>query len=460
MANNKFPTLLSPIKIGPLSLKNRIALAPMNSTFSNGYGTATEQGIAYYGARAKGGTALVTTGAIMGTKMGSEFVWGRNLNCFNEGHCQSLSLLTDRIHYFGGLACAQMTVGFGRQGHSYNEGVLIPAASGGLPYEITVERMMGGMHQALSGSERGRQWATGQMTRELSIDEIHHEQKEFAGGCQYALISGFDAIEIHAPHGYLEHQFLSPVSNKRTDMYGGEWRNRKRFLCEVMEQVRYACPNAPVGVRISAEEHFEGGLTREEMADLACDLQARGADFISLSDGGGYEELNHLIPIAGMPDHWPDHGVTFKKLGVKVPIIISSQHDPVKAEADVAAGKFDISALGRQLFADPEYGNKLAAGKADEIVRCKRDNTCILRALARNTPACILNPWLGREYANPEYQMGPWQKHEHLIPPQWKGMPALDNRPWWKPEIAMTDHYFRAFRGPGLDPGAKKSKEK
>lgn len=457
MSGNGFPTLLSPIKIGPVELKNRIALAPMNETMSNGQGQVTEQQIAYYGARAKGGTALVTTGAVMGTKLASQFVWGRNLNCFHEGHCQGLSLLTDRIHYFGGTASIQLSIGFGRQGHSYEEGVLIPAPTAGLPYEITVERMMGGMKQALLRSERGRQWSVGQMTREMTIPEIHHEQKEFANSAQLALIAGFDMIEIHAPHGYLEHQFLSPLSNKRTDYYGGEWRNRKRFLLEVMEQVRYACPNAPIGVRISGEEHCEGGLTRAEMIDLAQDLEARGADFISLSDGGGYEELNHLIPLKEIAEHWADTGAEFKK-ALNIPVIVSSQHDPVKAEQDMAAGKFDISALGRQLFCDPEYANKLMTGRADEIVRCKRDNTCIMRALARNTPACILNPWLGREYANPEYQMGPWQKHEALIPSSWKGMPALE-RPWWKPEIPMQEKYGRVFRGPGYQPGSKAEKE-
>ena len=87
-----------------------------------------------------------------------------------------------------------------------------------------------------------------------------------------AVTAGFDVIEIHAPHGYLEHTFLSPLSNKRTDMYGGGWRNRKRFLIEVAEQIRYACPGVAVGVRISAEEHFEGGLTEEEMIDVAQDM--------------------------------------------------------------------------------------------------------------------------------------------------------------------------------------------
>ena len=82
-------------------------------------------------------------------------------------------------------------------------------------------------------------------------------------------------IEIHAPHGYLEHSFLSPLTNKRTDLYGGEWRNRKRFLNEVAEQIRYACPGVTLGVRISNMEYVEGGLTSEEMIDVALDLQER-----------------------------------------------------------------------------------------------------------------------------------------------------------------------------------------
>jgi hypothetical protein len=113
-------------KIGSFELKNRMVLAPMNETTSGVNGEATEQCIAYYGARAKGGAAMVITGAVMGTRLASEFVWGRNLYCFHQGHQQALSLLTDRIHYFGSLACAQMTIGFGRQGHSRDES-LFPA---------------------------------------------------------------------------------------------------------------------------------------------------------------------------------------------------------------------------------------------------------------------------------------------------------------------------------------------
>lgn len=442
-----FPHLLSPIEIGPVKLKNRVVLAPMNETMSGHDGQATEQMLSYFAARAKGGAAMVTTGAIMGTRLASEFVWGRNLYCFHLGHLQGLGMLTDRIHYFGARAAAQMTIGFGRQGHSHDHQKLAPAPTAGLPYEIAAEKAPRGVMEAYQITEFGRSFMVGQITREMTLEEIRHEQKEFAASCQLAVVAGFDVIEIHAPHGYLEHQFLSPLSNKRTDMYGGEWRNRKRFINEVAEQIRYACPGVAVGVRISAEEHMEGGLTEEEMIDVAKDLEARGLDYISLSDGAGYEEGGHLVTDMDRARHIPEHGEAFK-LALEIPVIVSSQHDPLKVEENIAAGRYDIQALGRQLFADPEYANKLADGREREIVRCTRCNTCLIRCLAGLVPACPGNPNLGREYTLEEYRMGPWQPHESLLPEGLvrTGMPALD-RPWWKREIGVVERCWRPVRG-------------
>ncbi len=445
LRRGEFPHLLAPIRIGNIQLKNRIALSPMNETLSDGNGRVTEQLVSYYAARAKGGTAILFTGAVMATRLASQFVWGRNLSCYDEGHLQGLTLLTDRVHYFGALIAAQLSIGFGRQGHSYDHRLLAPAATAGLPYEIALEKAPAHLAPGFKKAERSRGFMNGQMTREMSIEEIRSEQKEYAASCQLALMAGFDAIEIHAPHGYLEHQFLSPLTNKRTDLYGGEWRNRKRFLLEVMEQIRYACPGACVGVRISAEEHVEGGLTREEMIDVAQDLQARGADYISLSDGGGYEEADHLIGSEDRAEHLPGSGREFKN-ALKIPVVVASQHDPVRADEAIGAEKFDVSALGRQLFCDPEYANKLASGRADEIVRCDRCNICVMRCLAGSTPACSQNPWLGREYAQPELQIGPRQKHEIIFPMGMRlPMPALD-RPWWKAEVPMLEKNWRKFR--------------
>jgi len=442
-----FSHVLSPIKIGPVELKNRISLAPMNETMSGVNGEATEQMLAYFAARAKGGTALVSTGAVMGTRLASEFVWGRNLYLFHQGHLQGLGMLTEQIHYFGAKAAIQMTVGFGRQGHSYDHEKLAPSPTGGLPYEITIDKAPNHVGAAWSMVEHPRAFLVGQMTREMTVSEIHSEQKEFANSCQLAVIAGFDVIEIHAPHGYLEHQFLSPLSNKRTDLYGGEWRNRKRFLLEVAEQIRYACPGVAVGCRISAEEHMQGGLMEEEMIDVARDLEAAGVDYISLSDGAGYEEGGHLITDMDRSKHIPEHGRAFKA-ALRIPVIVASQHDPVKIDKNIAEGKYDVQALGRQLFCDPEYVNKLSAGKPREIVRCSRCNTCLMRCLSGLTPACPNNPDLGREYTRDEYRPGSWRKGEPLIPEGMirAPMPALE-RPWWKRELPMTEKNWRPLQG-------------
>jgi 2,4-dienoyl-CoA reductase-like NADH-dependent reductase (Old Yellow Enzyme family) len=446
----KFDNLLSPLKIGPITLKNRFSMAPMNEVMAGVGGSATEESLNYFAARAKGGFGLVLTGAVMGTKQAARFVWGRNHYLFNLEHVQGLHQMTERVHHFGAQAGVQMTIGFGRQGHSDNHHELAPAATGGLPYEICADKMLNGMEAAGRKQERGREFFRGQNTYEMSIDEIHREQKEFARSIQLAGLAGFDYIDIHGPHGYLEHQFLSPRSNKRTDMYGGTWKNRKRMLVEVCEQTRYAAgPGMAVGCRISGEEHFEGGITREEMIDLAQDLERAGLDLIDLSDGGGYEECGHLIIDPDRWEHWPDTAADFKK-ALKIPVMMSGAHDPVLAESIVAQGKADLIGLGRQSICDPNLPNKVAAGKLDEIVKCKRCNVCLMRSLAGSGVKCPQNPMVGREWALDELKIGPMGPHEPLMPRALvAGMPTLELRPWWKKEIDICDKFEHAFRGPG-----------
>ena len=135
----EFAHILSPIKIGPIELKNRIVMAPMNEALSGAHGEVGEQYVAYFGARAKGGTGFITTGAIMGTKLAGEFPAGRNPHLYHQGHMIGLNNLTDRVHYFGSKVAAQMTIGFGRQGHSYDHHKLAPAPTAGLPYEIAAK---------------------------------------------------------------------------------------------------------------------------------------------------------------------------------------------------------------------------------------------------------------------------------------------------------------------------------
>lgn len=447
---NRFNNLLSPITIGGVQIKNRIAVAPMQEYMTGPNGEITEQTLGYIGARAKGGAGLVISGVMLGTKLAAKYPMGRSMFLFHPNHQLGPSLYAERIHHFGSVACAQMSPGVGRQCTPYEADAVVPAATDNLPYEIAKEKMFNSLQMVLDMDQRSRMVVVGPMTRALTIAEIQSEIKEFAASCQLAVLCGFDMIEIHATHGFLCHQFLSPLSNKRTDMYGGEWRNRKRFINEIMEATRYACQGVPIGVRISAEEHMEGGLTREEMVDVAKDLQARGADYIHLSDGAGFEEAGHQIPDADRADHMADHGVDFKK-ELKIPVMVMSQHDPFKADHDIAEGKYDISALGRQLLCDPEYPNKLMEGKAESIIRCTRCNTCMLRGLSGLYVACPQNPHLGREYLMDEYKMGPRRSDEPVIPPSWMRakLPPLDKKPWWRTEIELPDKCWRPFRGPG-----------
>lgn len=448
--SSSFSSLLSPIKIGGVEIKNRIAVAPMQEYMTGPSGEITEQTLGYIGAMAKGGAGLVISGVMLGTKMAAEYPMGRSMYLFHPRQQLGPTLYAERIHHFGAVACVQMSPGVGRQCTPYEEGVVVPAATDNLPYEMTKEKLFNSLQFAVDMNPRSRMVLKGPLTRALTIAEIESEIKEFAGSCQLAVLCGFDMIEIHATHGFLCHQFLSPLSNKRTDLYGGEWRNRKRFLNELMEATRYACQGIPIGVRISAEEHMEGGLGRAEMVDVAKDLEARGADYIHLSDGAGFEEGGHQIPDADRAEHMGDHGIDFKK-AVKIPVMVMSQHDPVKADRDIASGKYDISALGRQLLCDPEYPNKLAEGKAGTIVRCARCNTCMLRGLAGLYVACPLNPKLGREYLLDEYKMGARRSDEPVVPASWMmaNLPPLANKPWWRSDIAVIEKCWRPFRGPG-----------
>jgi len=446
---NQFPLLGSPIKIGPIEVKNRFFVAPMNETMSGVQGTVTEESRAYYAARAYGGYGLIVTGAIIATKMAARFVWGRNHSLYSMTHVQGLQQLTEAIHYHGGKVSAQLSMGFGRQGHSDDHDELAPAATANLPYEMCLDKLANNWDKRALSSNTVRAGLVGQNTREMSIDEIHSEQKEYCRNLQRAGIAGFDMIEIHAPHGYLEHQFLSAHSNKRTDMYGGSWRNRKRFLLETVEQARYACGyGMALGVRISGEEHFEGGITREEMIDLAQDMEKIGIDYLSLSDGGGYEEVGHLIIDADRWEHWPQMAKDFKD-ALKIPVMMAGAHDPKVAEKCLADGCCDMIGHGRQSVIEPHSPNLILAGKLDELKICKRCNTCLLRALAGAGMRCPFNPNLGREWAMDEYNTGPMQKHENLMPPALTaGMPVID-LPWWKKELPVCEKFPIPFRGPG-----------
>jgi len=399
------PELFQPIKIGNCQIANRIVMAPMNVLMSSGNnGLVTDQNLAYYAARARGGTGLLISECVLGTRLASRFPYTTNLHLFNTTHLAGLEELSETVHAFGSKIFIQLSIGFGRQGH--NPDHESPPAPSAIPYQTDPEWLP---KTVLKNATKEFSWflhpetpfaSRADMPREMSREEIHSEIEEYGRSCRLAVVAGFDGLEIHAPHGYLEHQFLSPRSNKRTDEYGGSLENRMRFLLECYESARAAIGDAiPIGVRLSGDEHMPEGIHHDELKIVVKTLGERGIDYVHLSDGS-YEALKYFFPEKDGTMLEPAE--SYKSVLPKgVPVVCASIHDPAKSAAAIGAGRIDMVSLGRQMLADPDYANKVRAG--EKYDKCARCNECLLRTARGLTVRCSTNPNLGRERFMPEY---------------------------------------------------------
>ena len=427
-----FSELFRPIKIGDCEIKNRIAVAPMNMAYSTQDGYVTNQDIAHLARRAKGGFGLIVTGAVIATKLSAPFVWQRNLLLHSDSFIPGMNTLVDACHNFGAKVFCQLSIGFGRGGHSIDGSQ--PYAPSAIPefrtLETTPKTMFDGFKRIMAAHPGAMvetpgvpgELQTGDVPREMTIEEIRSEQIEFATACTRCVICGFDGIEIHAPHGYLEHQFLSPRSNKRTDMYGGSLENRMRFVLEVTEKALEAVRGAvPVGIRLSADEHLPGGITLDEVKEVVKKLSILGISFLHFSDGA-HENEKGLFPESM---EWVEkHGLREAKelrTCTKAPVITPSVHDPDRAERAVREKTTDMISLGRQALSDPDWPNKVKDGAVEAIVRCRRDLQCLGRSFGTGLSArCIVNGELGFEQFDPD--LFPRKMPGPIMPPGIKKM--------------------------------------
>ncbi len=400
-----YPELFKPIKIGKCKIANRIVMAPMNVVMSQGnLGYVNDQQLAYYAARAKGGTGLIITECVLGTRLASQFPYTSNLHLFNGTHVAGLAELVETVHAFGSKVFVQLSIGFGRQGH--NPDHLSPPAPSPIPYETDPARLPKRMLPWIS---KHPNWfihpdtplaSRADMPREMTREEIRSELKEYANSCRLASMCGFDGIELHAPHGYLEHQFLSPRSNKRTDEYGGSLENRMRFVVECYQAARGAVGyELPIGIRLSGDEHLEDGIHHDELKVVAERMGEMGIDYVHMSDGS-YEATSDFFPAKDAT--MLAEAESFKSvLPASVPVICVSIHDPRRSSKAIGEGKIDMVSLGRQMLVEPDYANNVRAG--EDFLRCDRCCQCLMRTAAGLSVRCRKNPNLGRERYMPEY---------------------------------------------------------
>ena len=370
-----FPRLFEPGRIARIALKNRIIKAPQHTGLANPDGSITDRLLRYYKEVAGGGCALIV----------AEYAWVDDLysraspcqlGISRMDHVPGLSLLADTIKTQGVAAGIQISHA-GRQRFILEQ----PKAASEVPWpEIT---------------EMGCP-----IPEPMTIEEIRGVVKAFGQAAKRAQTAGFDLVEIHACHGYLISNFLSPYSNKRTDWYGGPFENRIRLLMDIIKEIKSQVdPDYPVVCRLSGTDYEPDGYGIEETVELAKRLEARGVAAIHMSGGIHHTTIHEVSPMGMSLAHNVWAAEAAKKV-LKIPVIASgSITSPALAERVLEEGKGDFIGLGRPLWADPQWPIKAKEGRPEDIRPCIRCNDgCLARGdHIANTVRCTTNVALCRE---------------------------------------------------------------
>jgi 2,4-dienoyl-CoA reductase-like NADH-dependent reductase (Old Yellow Enzyme family) len=367
--------LLTPGHIGNVEIKNRIVMPPMTTRLADAEGFVTESTIAYYMARVRGGTGLITVEMASPTRAGRHR--RRELGIYDDRFIRGLGELTAAIHAGGAKASIQLGHGGGHTRMDIcGETPVAPSAIAHPVYEVTDETII---------------------PKEMTLDDIGFTIQGFAAAAARAEKAGFDCVEIHAAHGYLISQFLTPFENRRTDAYGGALENRARFGLEVLAAVK-AAVRIPVIFRISVDDYFPEGLAFAEGRQVALWAARTGADALHVAAGHYRSQPSaaRMIPPMSYPEAtFLAYAADIRK-DVAVPVIaVGRLGDPAVAADAVASGKADFVALGRTLIAEPEWAAKLARGEPAR--RCLACNTCINEMRGGSGLHCVVNTAAGDE---------------------------------------------------------------
>ena len=382
-----------------MELRNRLVLAAMGSNFASPDGHCTERLIAYYEARAKGGTGLLvleTSAACWpnGSTMPNTVAFSR------DEFIPGLTELAERVHRHGARIVAQLNHGGKMAQEDTAAGRPIPVPSPVKPggsdmFKVLTREEVGHFIKAAGPDGKGPRYY------EMTGEDIAATVAEFASAAVRARLAGFDGVEIHAGHGYLLANFLSPYTNKRTDRYGGSGENRARFLLEVIRAIRAATSaDFAILVRLDAKEYrIEGGIELADCLVTSRLCEQAGADAIDVS---AYGNTAHAIAFTEAPlVHEPGGFVEFAKAVkqvVGIPVIGVGRIEPEVGERHLAAGDFDFLAMGRKLLADPDLPNKLMSGQAGAIRPCIYCYICVSQIFINQPMCCAVNPGTGREY--------------------------------------------------------------
>lgn len=372
--------LFRPARIGKLPLKNRIVKSPQTTGLSNQDGTVTRRTIDHYKRLAEGGVGLVIVEYTYIDDDASKSIHAQP-GLSRREHIAPLGCLVDEVHAAG--------------------------AKVGIQIEHCGRQRFLGTQPIKSASDVSWDYVEmlyGERPKPMTLADIDAVVEAFGDAAQRAALARFDLLEVHAGHGYLITNFLSPHTNHRTDDYGGSFENRARLLMRVVANIRAKIPaDMPLSIRLSVVDYEPDGIVIEETVELCRMLERAGVDVIHAS-GGHHALMDYEVSPWFMPRTPHRWGWEKIREAISIPLIASgSIVEPDVAEEIIASGSADFVSLGRPLLADPDWALKAREGRKDEITPCIRCNDgCLHRGLnAGRSTGCAVNPSMGNEYRFP-----------------------------------------------------------
>ena len=368
----KFEKMFSPIQIGPIEVKNRFVVPPMGNNFANTDGTMSDQSVAYYGARAKGGFGLITLEATVvhkGAKGGP-----RKPCLYDDSAIPSFKKVIDACHAEGAKVSIQLQ-NAGPEGNAKNAGAPIQAAT------------------AVTSAD-GRD-----IPEAVTTEQVYELARGYGEAARRAMEAGADAVEIHMAHGYLVNSFMSPRTNKRVDEFGGSFENRMRFSTLIIDEVKKATQGKiAVLARINSTEDMFGGLDNHDMCAIATYLESCGLDALHVSRAVHLKDEYMWAPTGIHGGFSAEYVANIKKC-VSIPVITVGRYtEPQFAEVMVRTGNADLVAFGRQSLADPAMPKKAFEDRLEDMTPCIAClQGCVANMYAGKPICCLTNPVLGRE---------------------------------------------------------------
>jgi 2,4-dienoyl-CoA reductase (NADPH2) len=395
-----FEHILSPGRIGTLELRNRILMCPMGDDLSEPDGSVGDRQRAYFEARARGGAALLLVGSVSIAYPRASF-GPHQVAASDDRYLPGLLALTDAAHRHGARIAAQLVHNGLMSLLDVANGLpmLVPA----VPPEPKPDRFSGMLTPAeQAGMAKPFTQPTSKVEFQVATeDDIAAVVRQFTEAAERCLKAGFDAIELHAGHGYLLDEFLSPALNNRNDGWGGGIEGRSRLLRECLRAIRARIgPEVPLWIRINAVEHHKpGGERFDEQLEVIDLCRAEGIDAVHVTAYASTDVATG--PTDSYVPHTTPHPLRGYARAVKervdVPVITYGRYEPEEADEVLAEGDADFIAMGRKLLAEPDLPRRLAEGAPEDIRPCIYQYRCIGAIFINEHLTCVSNARTGRE---------------------------------------------------------------